>query len=388
MDNNTNIIADSNRLIVFYWEQVLTSTFIFLIALMGVIGNSMIIIAVSFSCKLQTSTNAFVTSLAIADLITSIFLFFYAIAGLGRNGWPIPQAEWLCAFTAFVIYTCRGTSLYTSAAIGVNRLILITRPSLYRKIFVSWKLAVCLTIPWVVLSGSIIILLLTGFSAFGYDYADLACAIDDSNKNAEVVSLVATLIAFPIPLIVTTVSYSWIYVFLKKHFRAKKRSLCPPTSDGSNMTSVTSDTPSSSAPTGVTLISYTPSNAVLPVITTQEYAPSKSPSVVKSDSEITSLTRREQISQKQIEITKNLFVVVCSLYLCYLPYFILIFVPDSNHILFYARIITLANSTINFAIYAGKHPDFKFVFGHMMRRSYRDIPQPSRFLKFFLSQNK
>ena len=248
-NGSTNSTDVSARLDVYYWEQILTGILIGLIAVLGIMGNSMILLAVAFSRKLQTSTNAFVTSLSIADLLTSFFLLFYTIGVFGRNGWPIPQAQWLCAVAAFMNYICRGTSLYTMAAIAINRLLLITNPSLYQKIFVSWKLVIFLITPWVVIGSSISVMTISGFSVFGYDEGDLACAIDDTvNMNSDMVSLIVTLIAFPIPLLVTTISYTWIYVYLKKHYRAKKRNLrkrnLPASNvDVINMTS--SDTPSS-----------------------------------------------------------------------------------------------------------------------------------------------
>ena len=370
MDQATsvNITRISYGLEVYYWEQVLIGIFIGLIAVLGIMGNSMILLAVSFSLKLQTSTNAFVTSLSIADLITSFFLIFYMISVLGRNGWPIPQAQWLCAFTAFMMYMCRGTSLYTMAAIAINRLLLITKPSLYKRVFVSHKLVICVAVPWIIVSGTIFMLLAIGFSVFGYDDADLACAIDDSHEKAEAVSLLTTLVAFPIPLLITSVCYLKIYIYLRKHFKAQKGKLGKvPHAETST------DEPNRSSVIRSSMITDTPSTNPITKTTGQT---------------VTTIQRKKRISQKQIEITKNLFMVVCSLYLCFLPYFILIHVPNSKqklHVVFYTRIITIANSTINFAIYAGKHPDFKIVFGHIMRRSFADIPQPSRFLKFVLS---
>ena len=39
-------------------------------------------------------------------------------------------------------------------------------------------------------------------------------------------------------------------------------------------------------------------------------------------------------------------------------------------------LLPLANSALNFVIYARKHPEFKEVLGCMMGCSYADIPQP------------
>ena len=389
LNESTNNTDDCARPDIHYWEQILTGTLIGLIGILGIMGNSMIILAVIFSRRLQTSTNAFVTSLSIADLITSFFLLFYMIGVFGRNSWPIPQASWLCSLTAFMILMCRGTSLYTMAAIAINRLLCIINPSLYQKIFVSWKLVICLIVPWAILGISISSMCISaGFTVFGYDRLDLACTMDSANIHAGQMSFTINLIAFPIPLLTTTVSYSWIYVHLKKHFRAQKRSIRRSSLDISmiNMTNYTHSSDPSSLASGPSSDEHSQIEGGLAA-----NGPSAS---VKEHSQIQGVIlcqaatiQRKRISKEQIEITKNLFTVVCSLYLCFLIYFILSFLPNSRHILFYIRVITLANGTINFGIYAGKHPDFKIVFGHMIRRSFANIPQPSRFLRFLLLRN-
>ena len=128
LSNVTNVTPTFT---VSYWEHLFTAVLVALIAVMGVVGNSMIIAAVAFSRKLQTSTNAFVVSLSVADLLTSFFLIWFMVGLLGQYDWPLPRAEWLCAVTGFVIFTCVGISSYNLAAIGMNRLILITKPLAY-----------------------------------------------------------------------------------------------------------------------------------------------------------------------------------------------------------------------------------------------------------------
>ena len=421
--NNTEVLARPD---IQYWEQIFTGTLIGLIGILGIMGNSMVILAVSFSRKLHSSTNAFVTSLSVADLITSFFLLFYMVGVFGRNSWPIPRAPWLCDLTGIMMIVCRGTSLYMMALIAINRLLLITKPSLYKKIFVSWKLVVCLIIPWTILGGSIliIIIIMRSGSIFGYDKHNLACGFDNANVNAGKVAFTINLIAFPIPLTVTTICYIWIFVYLQNHFQKQKRnrsmsSLHLPSADEMNMTSQTHTSGASALASGPSSLVTCSSSVVSdpPTVSKDhsqiEGAPMvKSPSTLaegrpqieeapmvnnpsalaKKDTHIqgaivTQLTstQRKRWSKEQIKITNNLFLVVCSLYLCFLPSILLIFVRNSAHISFYMRVLYLSNVAINFWIYAGKHPDFKLVFGHMMRRSFVDIPKPSRFLKFLLS---
>ena len=96
MNSTANSTTATPNATVNYWEQALTGGLIILIAILGLIGNSMIIVAVALCRKLQTSTNAFVTSLAVTDLITSFFTVWGGVSVLGKDEWPLPQAPWLC----------------------------------------------------------------------------------------------------------------------------------------------------------------------------------------------------------------------------------------------------------------------------------------------------
>ncbi|XP_072037252.1 melatonin receptor type 1B-A-like [Amphiura filiformis] len=350
-----------------YWEQIFTAILTLLISVTGIIGNTLIILAVAFSQKLQTSTNAFVTSLAVADLLTSIFLIWFSVSILGHNEWPIPNAIWLCDVTGFTIYACRGTSLYTLAAIAVNRLILITKSYTYSKIFTSWKLVMLIAIPWIIPWVAFIILILAGVGQFGYDIGDLSCSAIGSAYLPDIMAICIAAIGFPIPLFLVVFSYTGIYIYLRRHFHAKKSTIQIPSSHG------TDDTGSNALDLGA-------KDRQLQVSTPD----------LSDNANMNQTKRYRQISRDQIKITKNLFLIVCSIYVCFLPYFICLLLIQKSYIRvhFYARIVTFANSAINFAIHTSKHPDFNMVIRHMVRGSYSNIPQPSRLLRFLLSKWK
>ena len=370
MSNQSSCSDISTKLEVFYWEQILTTVLLGIIATAGLVGNSMIILAVAFSRKLQTTTNTFVTSLAFSDLLSSIVLMFYMIGTLGRNGWPLPNAYWICQGTAFLIYATVGTSIYTMASIALNRLVIITKPHIYKKLFRSWKLALFIVLPWIVPSFGIMICARSGIGDFGYDPGDLACTANaPCNTLAISLGLFITLIGFPLPLAVIVISYIWIYVYLKKHFEKQKHNYTHTSTQIKGSDSIPAVSPS--VKTGFNR----PHNST-DQLTGQDFS-----------HQVVAVSQKKHISQQQIKITKNLFMVVCAFLLCFLPYFIPALIKNPEHILFYAKVITFANSAINFPIYSLRHPDFKVVLRCMIRRSFAEIPRPSKFLKFFLSKN-
>ena len=354
--------AESSQLQASYSEKIVVATIIILLAITGIIGNSMIILAVAFSCKLQTATNAFVTSLAFTDLLSSFFFIWFAVGVFGTNEWPIPGTNWLCSLTAFMLHVCAGTSLYTLGAIAVNRLVFILKPFLYHKIFSKWRLWVFVALPWILPSIFLIIFLLTGNGKLGYDKQNLSCSDIDNYEKGDIFNIGQIVFGFPIPILMIVGSYLWLYIYLRKHFNVQKeRALKLPT------------------------VSYTASNynSLSTSVDTLSRQPTES--VTMQDISVAKATaQKKQISEKQLEITKNLFIVVCAFFICFVPYFVAVAVDlstDLNKIVFYCQLSPFANSALNFAIYARKHPDFKVVLGCMMRCSYAEIPKPSRLLK-------
>ncbi|XP_072039510.1 beta-2 adrenergic receptor-like [Amphiura filiformis] len=341
---------------VSYWEQILLAFLLGLVAIAGLIGNSMIIAAVAFSKKLQTPTNAFVTSLSVADLLTSFTLIWYIVSVLGKNEWPIPGAYWICQLTGFMIFACVGASIWTLGAISINRLIHITKPIWYKKIFTSWKLAILVAIPWVIPVACLLISQATGIVAYGYNKLALVCStIFDTFEFALVQNVICV---FPFLAIVG--SYIWIYVYVKKHFWEQKKHFSQSANDNSHSLSMQIST----SEFAITEAGHDPNCAI-------------------------AVRRRKQISKQEIAITKNLAVVVIGFFACFVPYFILLAIRHTinvEHVYFYVKGMPFVNSSINFIIYAMKHPDFKVVLRHIMRCSYADIPQPSPILKYLLSR--
>lgn len=380
MENKTwnDILESEKTLEVSYWEQIFTSTLVILLGVIGITGNTMIVLAVAFSRKLQTSTNVFIASLAVTDLLTSFFSIFHGIGTLGKGAWPIPEAEWLCVLTAFVVYVGTGTSCYHLGIIAVNRLILIIKPFLFRKIFTRMTIILLIIFSWIVPSGALVIILQNGIGRLGYDKVDLTCSVLETSKNLELFTFIITLVCFPIPLFAILSSYIWIYIYVKRYFRTRKKNILAETTF--RLARIRTADPAICASQNNTTFVKTingdqqTSQSVLGINTHQ--------------SKDRSADAREKASREEIKITKNLFLVVCSFFICFLPYFILIFIPTSAHLLFYTRVLTLGNSSINFAIYARRHPVFRVVLKHMITCSYGDIPQPSKFLHAIFSRKR
>ena len=329
-----------------YWEDILIAIISLLISITGLIGNSAIILAVAFSRKLHTPPNAFITSLAVADLTFCFFLIGWSLWYV--VGAQIPEFAWLCAIIGCMMYSCVGVTLFTLTAIAVNRLVCITENDLYKKIFTSWKLCIMVATPWILSFGGTLTVKLINL-----DNLDLkvyenkkACTDLDTLGNVNKLLLAVFLTGFIIPSLTIFVCYIRIYLYLRSHFQRLKQYIPLPTR--ANAATVESPTPPATS--------------------------------VSSDQQ-----------KLQIKITKNLFIVVCAFFIAYTPYFLNILLVEQLHLrgstgfLGYLVFVGVyAKSATNFFIYAWKHPDFKIILRHMMKCSYAEIPEPSRLLRYIL----
>lgn len=328
-----------------YGELIFGSVVMIIILITGIIGNSMIIGSVILSKRLRTSTNAFVVSLSCADLLTCLFLPWYVVAFLGRHGWALPKAEWLCGATGFMVFACTGVSLYNLAAIAINRLVYLTQPFKYHDIYRPWVVAVMIASAWLIPGGIMAILVICGVGGVGYETVDYpSCSDLDDVTGADAFNLAQTVVGLPIPLITIIVCYVLIYNHIRRHFGRKKAREAE-------------------------LMEY------------------QTDVVADHDAESGGGAKKRakdnlaKISEQELQITKNLFIVVCAFFLCFLVFFAANVVPNSGHFVFYAALPTFANSAVNFFIYASRHPQFKVVLWCMITCRYADIPEPSDTLR-------
>ena len=377
-DVNTNIH-------IHYWEKIFTGIIISFISVSGLVGNAMIIAAVAFSRKLQTSTNAFVVNLSVADFLTSFFLIWYIVSLLGDNRWPLPNANWICALTAFMLFECSCVGLYTMATIAIDRLIRITKPVLYKRMFTPWKIGIFVAATWIIPLMSISAALGTKTGEFGYDKLDGTCSDVDTHEKADLFNMAQTIVALPIPFTIIAISYTLIYVYLKKHFKKTKHLFSPPA------TSISVKLPDDTILESSLKMSF--SEAGQPSDNNHDNQAEQNAGQNTSSNHTIRASFahcKDRVTRQEIQITKNLFVVVSIYLFCFAPFLIAIAIPFSlsGHVVFYIRIPYIASCAVNIAIYARKHPHFKLVLKHLLTCSYDKIPQPSTVLKFLLTKKQ
>ncbi|XP_022096745.1 alpha-1D adrenergic receptor-like [Acanthaster planci] len=312
----------------FFCERQALAALLISGAILGSVGNCFVVTAVALSRKLRTTTNVFVVNLAAADILTSLFVPWQAVAMLGGDDeWPIPGAKWLCVAAGFVIVVTFGCSINNLALIAINRWVGITK-SRYttRRIYTSCKLALMVIFAWAMPICCALIPVLTDFGELGYEklYASCTWVIAKSVYY----SIFLSAMYYPLQLILITLCYSSIFCYVRKTSQKMARADAPSISD-------------------------------------------------KVSGGVSSRAIRKKLWKRQLDVTKNLLYIVLAFVLCLTPYFTtIIFTTDwSQRLVPWVGGILFFNSCVNPFIYATSHPDFKEAFGYMIR--CRKIPTGS-----------
>ncbi|XP_022102118.1 probable G-protein coupled receptor No18 [Acanthaster planci] len=341
-----------------YEARVALAAFWILFTIAGFTGSSLVIWSVVLSKKLRTVTNAFVVNLSVADFWTSLSYPWLAVAGLSTTSWPL-TSEIPCRIAAVQFDTGFGASLYILAAIAVNRMVMITQPiDIYRWLYTPRKVAVMIAATWILPWMVVGIPPLCQAGQLGFDITTRSCSIIESDENSASYKLTQTLGMYPIPMIIIISSYTALYVNIRRHFKQQRRR------------HVITKTPT----VEMDLSDYCKTDP-----SRQSLGPTIS-SMSKSNI--------QAIKRQQLAITKNLFLICLTFTLLVSPYFLSLAAPHSSGFTPFAAAIATINSCVSPIIYTCNHPDFKVIFPKMLKCRYSEIPEPSDFLKYFLSRRK
>ncbi|XP_071493548.1 histamine H2 receptor-like [Diadema antillarum] len=321
-----------------YGQRVFIAILFITISLLGLAGNLLVIIAVNLSRKLQTATNAFVFNTACVDFLNCLFLPFNSVSMLSRTGWPMSYS--ICTLSGGITMVCLGATVVNLALIAFNRAYLIKNPRThYRQLYTPIKLGMMVFFAWLYPILAFALPPSLGIGRLGYSHPYKVCLWDDTHPLYYINDYIVAA-TFLVAFIVIIVCYSTIYVHVRRH------------------------------------------NIRLKVVYNTGSSGSR---IVKEKGHNSTLdTKERKANKREIQITKNLFYVVCAFFVCILPYPITLTIPIKSVADVYAGVLLMANSCVNPLIYSFKHPHFKMVFHYMVHFEYDEIPEPTSLLKFIL----
>ncbi|XP_075977233.1 dopamine D2-like receptor isoform X1 [Anticarsia gemmatalis] len=120
--------------------------------LLTLFGNVLVILSVSRERSLQTATNYFIVSLAVADLLVAVVVMPFGVYYLFVGVWGLPAVACDCYIAIDVI--CSTSSIFNLVAISVDRYIAVTQPIKYAKHKSNGRVWCMIGVAWLV-SGAI-----------------------------------------------------------------------------------------------------------------------------------------------------------------------------------------------------------------------------------------
>lgn len=212
-DNHSNEAVPSRAV-----EDIVVGCSYAIIAVVGILGNVLVLVAVVSSKALQTSSTVFIANLAVADLLTCLTLPWFVFAPFvdATSYW-----DTVCFVVLAVAHTTIGCSIYTLASIAINRFVLILSPRKYYlrifqpKVFIIWvSLLWCWTALIAVFPPAVL-----SVGKHSFEVTIHKCQPTAKDTSSSLYDQLMIYIYFPVPVLIIGLSYTGIYVKVIKHKR-------------------------------------------------------------------------------------------------------------------------------------------------------------------------
>lgn len=199
--------------------RYLLATCLFIFPSFTLIGSSLVIAAVFTHKRLQTITNAFVVSLAVADSMVAILVMPFGIYQQFNNKiWNLGRE--LCLITTSFDVMFTTTSIFNLSCLAIDRYLAICRPFIHERLNRS-KVTVMLVFCWVVPILISFVPILNNWNLIGIEeYVECAFPSSDPSFCVFVVnkqfSTICSMIAFYIPTCFIVICYIKIFKAARK----------------------------------------------------------------------------------------------------------------------------------------------------------------------------
>ena len=185
--------------------------------LLSLIGNTLVCISVYRNTRLRTTTNLYITSLAISDLLSALFVMPLVIGVLVSGRWIFGEVS--CSFQSFIAAFAVYVSPVTMGLTALNRYVRMCRPEhVYQKLFSAKKSLALLVSVWLFVAcySSLPILFGLQKSTFIPGYA--ICSVGHLSETGKLVHYGIVIPLFLLtPLTITVFSYLKVAKKMQQH---------------------------------------------------------------------------------------------------------------------------------------------------------------------------
>ncbi|XP_071490486.1 nociceptin receptor-like [Diadema antillarum] len=144
-ENDTNLAQDEPKVVFWAWFQIMC----LILAIVGFLGNLLVVLVIVRQQRRRTSTDKLILGLAMADLLTSVFII------------PIPTpkslpfgalGEMYCKviYSSVCMWISIMASVFTLTMISWERFVAVCYPFRYQRLFAGYRPDVIMIVIWVI----------------------------------------------------------------------------------------------------------------------------------------------------------------------------------------------------------------------------------------------
>ena len=299
-------------------ERITIAVLNLIVAVLGIVGNLLVIVSILISRKLRTTNNALILNLAISDL-TVCLCIPWNMANLISGECVVSSA--VCSLLGFTFLNSVGTSTFSLMFIALNRCSLITGSFKFLRRRITLTMAVMVALTWIIPFVICGIPFYTDLGEIGYDYTFSMCLWITSHPSSTTFTVILVSVCGIVPITLAAYFYLKLFLFIRSHNRKIQVSIGM--SESKKCASSDGDSK--------------PGQQTEPPMTSQQ----------------------QMISKRQVEVTKNLFVVVCVFGITLFPASVVCFLsyPSARLVLCTVTFL-LCNCCLNPIIYS-KNPELR-----------------------------
>ncbi|XP_017276911.1 beta-2 adrenergic receptor [Kryptolebias marmoratus] len=354
-------------------ELVLLGTAMAVLVLAIVFGNVLVITAILRFQRLQTITNLFIASLAVADLIMGVFVVPFNSSNILLNSWKF--GNFMCNFWTATDVLCVTASIETLCVIAMDRYLAITLPLRYPTLLTRGRAIVVVLTVWTV--ASLISFLPIFLGVWIKDDKHVMECIKDHNccefHTNTTYAVVSSIVSFYLPLVVMIFLYSRVFQEAQKQLekiRGRERHLHK--LHNSAQQTYPDDSPALNKHRARTDVEEPAGEDSLNMQQTEDRdkGGENKMSIEKGEGK-QSATKRLKFCLKEQKAVKTLGIIMGTFTFCWLPFFILNIIitfldlGDINVLFRLLNWIGYSNSVFNPLIYC-RSPDFRHAFQEIL----------------------
>lgn len=197
-------------------QRIVVAALLFVIAVFGLTGNILTIVAVILSKKLHTIANVFVVNLTIAGGLSCATLPF-TIANMIANTDKGIIPDGLCTFVSLMSYFSFSGTIVSHALIAFDRYYRITKPChKYHKMFTKCRITIFIICAWIYANISVLFAIITNVNIM-YSQKYRVCLPDIVDPDVAKVSLFRATTIDLFILILVMICYTAMFIYIYRH---------------------------------------------------------------------------------------------------------------------------------------------------------------------------